>query len=224
MTDVVSPENDRNSMAETTVERSNLYGFLATVFRKEPSLEFLHNIRQVALLEALGDIGVVLRGDFLDREDEDLAEELAIEYTRLFSGPGKHIPPYEAAQREGALWGKVTGDVIAFIGNCGFECAEDYNGLPAHIAVELECMQEIADREADAWRAGEVTEARHLMAIEHDFMKKHLGRWPPEFCDKVADRAELAFYREMANLARSFIENDSEEITKRLRDGHDKIH
>lgn len=29
---------------------------------------------------------------------------------------------------------------------------------------------------------------------------------------------------EMANLARSFIENDSEEITKHLSDGHDKIH
>ena len=65
--------------------------------------EFLHNIRQVALLEALEDVGVDLRGDFLDRDDEDLAEELTIEYTRLFLGPGKHIPPYEAAQREGAL-------------------------------------------------------------------------------------------------------------------------
>jgi len=101
MTDTATPEHDNNGMAGTAVERSNLYGFLATVFRKEPSLEFLHNIRQVALLEALEDVGVDLRGDFLDRDDEDLAEELAIEYTRL--GPGKHIPPYEAAQREGAL-------------------------------------------------------------------------------------------------------------------------
>ncbi len=36
------------------------------------------------------------------------------------------------------------------------------------------------------------------------------------FYDKVVDRAELFFYREMANLARSFIENDSEEITRIL--------
>ncbi len=66
-------------------------------------------------------------------------------------------------------------DVIAFIGNCGFECAEDYNGLPDYIAVELEFMQEITDREAGAWRAGEVAEARRLMTIERDFMKKTPG-------------------------------------------------
>lgn len=36
-------------------------------------------------------------------------------------------------------------------------------------------MQEITDREADAWRAGEVAEARRLMTIEHDFMKKTPG-------------------------------------------------
>ena len=136
-------------------------------------------------------------------------------------GPGKHIPPYEAAQREGALWGKATSEVVAFTAKCGFECVGDYSGLPDHISVELEFMQEITGREADAWKAGDVTEARRFMRIERDFIHDHLSRWAPAFCEKVADGANSTLYREMAGLTGSFIRDEDDSIQKHLGNGHD---
>ena len=54
-------------MAGNAAERSNLYGFLATIFRHEPSLEFLRDIRKGTLFDALFDAGVTLGPDVLER-------------------------------------------------------------------------------------------------------------------------------------------------------------
>ena len=202
------------NLAGKAEERSNLYAFLAAVYRREPSLEFLREIKSRPFLEALAEIGVSLGADVLDSSVDDLAEVLAVEYARLFLGPGKHIPPYEAAQREGALRGKTTAAVVAFIGVCGFTCAEDYTGLPDHISVELEFMQEITRREAVAWRAGDSAEARRCIGIEKDFMRDHLMRWTPSFCEKVVAGASSTFYRELATLTRGFIESEIADFDK----------
>lgn len=207
-----------NGMAGKAIERSNLYGLLATVFRQEPSLEFLRGMKSEALLDALAGVGVTLGADVLDSDADKLVEELAVEYARLFIGPGKHIPPYEAAQREGALWGKATSKVVAFLGDCGFVCAEEYSGIPDHISIELEFMQHMTDREAAAWKSGDSVEAQRCRDIESSFMRDHLGCWTPAFCEKVIDGAESTFYREMAELTRGFIESESVEFDKTSTD------
>lgn len=213
-----------NGMAGKAEKRSSLYGFLAAVFRHEPSPEFLRDICSAPLCDALADGGVTLGADVLDSDAGDLAEELAVEYARLFIGPGRHIPPYEAAQREATLWGKSTGEVVAFIGVNGFTCAEDYSGIPDHISIELEFMREITLREAVAWKAGDSDEARRCIRIEKEFIRDHLMRWIPSFCEKVIAGASSTFYRELATLTRGFIESEIADFDKSATKGTDANH
>ncbi len=212
----------REDLAEKTIERSNVYGFLALVFRQEPTAALLHEIKSAQFSDALASAGVNLGEAFFASPNEELLDDLAVEYTRLFIGPGRHVPPSEGAQREGALWGKATSRVASFVENCGFGYVPQFSDLPDHISVELEFMQEITKREAKAWKQEDRAAARHWLRIERKFIGEHLARWAPLFCEKVAQEAECSFYREMAVLTDSFIQREHKELRKRLENGEDE--
>lgn len=208
-------------MVAKTMERSSLYGFLALVYREEPTAAFLLKMKNAEFLDALSAAGVRFDKAFFASPDEELLDELAIEYTRLFIGPGRHIPASEGAQREGALWGRTTSEVARLVENCGLRYNPEYCDPPDHIGVELEFMQEVTRREAEAWEREDSSEALHCLHIEREFIGKHLSRWVPLFCEKVAQEAECSFYREMAVLTDSFIQCEYKEIRKRLENGKD---
>ena len=205
--------------ARTARERGGLYGFLAEVFRAEPTRALLRKIRERDFLNRLSAAGATLAGDFPTRAEAALLEELAVEYTRLFLGPGKHIPPNEGAQVDGALWGKSTSEVASFIRSCGFDYHSDYRDLPDHISVELQFMQALCRREAAAWGREDYPEAVDCLDMEREFITRHLSRWVPLFSEKVVRDARLPFYREMAALTSNFIQFDSEGIERSANNG-----
>ncbi|MEE8189050.1 MAG: molecular chaperone TorD family protein [Kiloniellales bacterium] len=215
-----TPDTARE-LARNAEERSNLYGFLATIHRAEPTPELLRRIRDENVLASLKDAGVRFEPGYLDRPPEELADDLAVEYTRLFIGPGKHIPPYESVQREGTLCGQAASETVAFVRRCGFAYDPDYHGLPDHISVELELMQELTRREALAWAEGDEAEARRCLQIERDFLHQHLAGWTPAFCERVLAETDSPFYRELAALTRDFIETEHQDVTRRVGNGAD---
>ncbi len=221
MVDAEAAAARREGMAEKTIERSNLYGFLALIFREEPKAALLRQIKSARFSDALATAGVKLDDAFFASPDEELLDDLALDYTRLFIGPGTHVPPSEGAQREGALWGKATSHVASFVENCGFRYRPEFSDLPDHISVELEFMQEVTRREARAWRRKDRSGARHWLEVERKFIGTHLSRWVPQFCEKVAQEADSSFYREMAILTDRFIQGEYKEIRQHLENGHD---
>ncbi len=146
-----SMENDTElkDLAETSQERSNVYGLLAVIYRTELKSDLLKQITEPPVLQALSDLGVQFENDFLQKAGDDLLEDLAVEYARLFIGPGKHISPHESVHHQrddgqsGLLWGMSTVEVKKFIESTGLEYKSDYQGLPYHISVELEFMREL---------------------------------------------------------------------------------
>ncbi|MEE9250669.1 MAG: molecular chaperone TorD family protein [Alphaproteobacteria bacterium] len=222
MTSPHSTAAETGDTAGKAEERSNLYGFLAMIHRQEPSADLLQQFRGEEFLAALSDAGVTLGRAFLDGAADALADDLAVEYTRLFVGPGKHIPPYESVQREGTLWGGTTRDVAAFVERCGFAYDPGYRGLPDHISVELEFMHELTRREAAAWTRGDEAEARRCLRIEREFLHDHLVRWAPEFSDKVVAETRTPFYKELAALTGDFIRRDDEDVARRIGNGVDR--
>jgi len=140
-----------------------------------------------------------------------------VEYARLFLGPGKHISPHESVhhQREGGQWGSLWGadtvEVKKLIESTGLEYQGSFKGMPDHISVEFEFMQQVTRREAEAWEAADSAAADACCRLEKKFIDEHLAQWVPGFCDKVIETAELPFYREMAALTRKFIEFESKE-------------
>jgi TorA maturation chaperone TorD len=166
--------------------------------------------------------GINLEEEFLSQPEEKLLHDLAVEYTRLFLGPGKHISPHESVHHErdggdwGRLWGKSTVEVKKFIETAGLEYKSEYSGLPDHISVELEFMQELTKRETQAWKEKDREGAIYCLKIEKKFIEEHLAKWIPTFCDKIISEAEFSFYREMSMLAKNFIEFESKKINNYL--------
>jgi TorA maturation chaperone TorD len=201
-------------------QRSNVYGLLATVYRQEVTSDLLHRIKDPQFLGVLSDLGIQLGDDFFQKNEEELLEDMAVEYTRLFLGPGKHISPHESVHhqrddtQQGQLWGESTVEVKKFIESSGLDYRSEYRGLPDHISVELEFMQQVTLREEQAWREDDRDGALYCLKIEKEFIEEHLIRWIPIFCEKVIREAELPFYREMAALARDFMESEKGEMNK----------
>ena len=214
----------KTNMTEQASQRSTTYGFLARVFRKELTPELLRQIRDPQFMGVLSGLGVSLGDEFFSGPEEDLLEDLAVEYTYLFLGPGKHISPHESVHHErsdgdwGRHWGKATVDVKAFVETLGLKYKEDDTSIPDHISVEFEMMQKITEKEGKEWAQGSHDEALSLLKIEKMFLEDHLTRWIPYFCNKVIERAEYSFYREMAILTRSFIEFEKENIDSYISD------
>jgi TorA maturation chaperone TorD len=212
------PGAGTSEAARTATERSNLYGFLAAVYRQEPTPPLLRRVRGAPLRKALAAAGAVLGADILDRPERELIENLAVEYTRLFIGPGSHIPPYASVHmkgEEGSLWGPSTAWAKRFIESTGLEYRPDYHDLPDHISVELEFMQQLAKHEARALERRDEDKLGALRQLQKEFLTGHLAAWAPSFCDKVIAQAELSFFREMAKLTKDFIRSESEILGQR---------
>ncbi len=205
----------QKDMAEVAKQRSNVYGLLATIYHKEITKELLKQIKHPKFLEVLSDQGVKLENDILQRPENELIEDLAVEYARLFLGPAKHISPHESIHRDtgdgdwGQFWGKSTVEVKKFIETAGLEYKSEYTGLPDHISVELEFMQKVSRREAQAWEENDNDGALYCLKMERKFIEEHLVKWIPIFCDKVISEAEMSFYREMTKLTKSLVEHFS---------------
>jgi TorA maturation chaperone TorD len=217
-------KTEKHNMQELAGHRSSIYGFLAAVYRQELTSGLLQQMKAPRFQEVLSNLGVKLNNGFFQNSEGEMLENLAIEYTRLFVGPGKHISPHESVHHQkdgvqsGQLWGELTGQVKNIIESAGLEYKSEYTGLPDHISVELEFMQQVIQREAQAWEADDDETARLCLKNEKNFVDQHLSGWIPAFCKKVNAAAEMPFYREMARLTRSFIEFEKQELKKLAQD------
>lgn len=208
----ISPEH----MASTAIQRSQLYSFLAEIFRKEPPAELLRKIRSAEIMAVLAENGVHLDTGFLETPLEQLTEDLAVEYTWLFLGPGGHIAPFESVQLKGGsgiLQGPETEAVRSYIEAAGFDYSGNFHEMPDHVSVELEFLGHLSHLEAEAWQRDNVAEARNCREFQLDFLKQHAGRWIGDFCSRVKSTANSVFYTEMAELTAAFLESEGTEIS-----------
>jgi TorA maturation chaperone TorD len=199
----------RSAMARSAMDRSSVYGLLAAVFRRELTAKLLHELRQPALVEALTAAGFEFDREFLEGPENEILETLAVAYTALFIGPGKHIPPYASVHMPGGtgdLWGETTVWAKQFIEAAGFDYAIEFHDLPDHLAVELELMRNLWAREAEAIENSDNAAAIAARDLRTTFVRNHLVRWLPLFCDKVAAGSQHLFYAEIAKLAKELVQ------------------
>jgi TorA maturation chaperone TorD len=200
-------------------ERGDLYGFLATLFRAPLNAASLRGIRSPSFLDALATAGVDLNHSFTRQAEEPLVATLAIDFTQLFHGPRGHIAPYESVQTGidgGELNGSAAAKVAAFLEGAGLTVDREARQLPDHISIELEVMADLARREAKGWEADDGPAVRTCLHQQRDFLVSHLGRWGPEFCRKVQDKAQTAFYGQIASLLGDLLDSEADELDRRL--------
>ena len=196
-----------NALISKIEERSSIYRFLSQVYSGEPDKDFLENFRNSGLLETLKELGIDLGQDFRNAPLRELADELSVEYTRLFIGPGGHIYPYESAYRkdkESASLDTAT-EVKRFIEFHGLKYKRNFTEQFDHISVELEFMERVLREEQVSLKKKDIKEAAGFSNLGKKFIKEHLVKWLPEFSDKTINAARLSFYREIAKLTKEFI-------------------
>lgn len=221
MTDTGGNNNNGHlaELARTVIEGSNLYGFLATIFREEMSAELLGHLRSPEIRDVLAEAGVEMGENFMEMPEEQLLGELGLEFTALFLGPGGHISPHESVHVEGGggmLWGDETVAVRKYVQAAGFKYDDKFKGMPDHLCVELEFMAEVARQEGEAWKKGDRDKAANCLEFEQEFMTDHLATWVFEFCGKVMKKAQRPFYRDMAKLTSDFLKSEIDDIERRM--------
>jgi len=208
--------------------RSNIYGFLSSMFREEINAERLLQIKGPDIKEVLSEMGIQYE-IFSQKDQDQLLEDLAVEYARLFLGPDKHISPHEAVHHQrddgdwGVHWGGSTVDVKKFIETTGLEYKQEYSGMPDHISVELDFMKEAAGREAQAIEEKDWEGALYCQKMEKKFIYDHLIKWIPAFCDKIISQAEISFYGDLADVTKNFINLEFEAIDESITASKEQV-
>ena len=152
--------------------------------------------------------------DVEDIEDDAFLKQLAIEYSKVYIGPGPHVAPYGSIHhpddpKQGRLWGDSTIWVRRFIKEHGLDLGgKKYDGIPDHIGHELELFSLLVEGEASAREQEDPAGAERVVNSQRLFVEKQLGRWVPEFTRKVAEAANLPFYEQASKLACDLIEEE----------------
>jgi DMSO reductase family type II enzyme chaperone len=204
---------DPGEMKRFTQSRSQIYRLLAHVFAEEPQGSILRQLRSADTRQTLAAVGLEFSPAFLNAPEEKLLEDLAVEFTRLFLGPGRHLVPNESVQRgAGRFWGDHTVRVADFYARFGYQVDEKKNVLPDHLSVEFEFMGHLAAEEARRWDKRDEPGALAMRAAQGDFLREHLLVWAPGFCADVAAAAKESYFARFAEMARSVLESDSAQL------------
>jgi len=149
-----------------------------------------------------------------ERGDQDgFLEELNVEYTRLFEGPGMPVaPPYASYYlNKGRLVGEETMRVRAFY--LQWEVLPDPEVLGGripedHIALEMGFMAYLNQVALKALKEGETLLASTALANQGEFLEKHLLSWVPSFCRQVLQNTREPLFQGLALFTQGYLEKD----------------
>lgn len=215
-------------------DRSRLYMLLSIFYMKRPREEFVKKLKTDEFIQNLKNAlseeenkitdGVKILELFIksirNLPDSEVAEKLAVDFTRLFRGIKKGYgppPPYESTWRgEGKMAGEWTQEVLKKYREAGLGIDIEAE-LPDYIGVELKFMAILAYHEALAWRKNDILTALSFLEMEKKFIDEHLKNWVPEFCRIMAHEALSNFYKAMAIVTKEFLEVESTCLFDTLR-------
>jgi TorA maturation chaperone TorD len=192
---------------EQAATRSGVYSILSASFYR-PDGRALEIWRALVRLLAVSENAAPAF-----REDEyssgsETRQRLEVEYNRLFVGPG-HLPcpPYESVYSKdrpksefGLLAGPSLTDVEKLYSKAGFFVSNSFKDYPDHIAVELEFMGHLCERESES----RDDEAEKWTDEEAGFLNDHIGRWSSSFADAILAATTCPFYTAAAMLLKQF--------------------
>lgn len=224
---------DSAQRASLAVSRSRVYGFLAAVYNRSPDHQFAEGVSSADLGSFLASLaereglpqdvreGVRLIERFSraskGKPVDEVRTELTVERTRLLRGVRPDHgppPPYESLYRgsEGQAETRVSAAVAREYAQAGVALADGMREQPDYVGLELDFMRHLTEKEAEAWAKNEPDEAETYLDLEQAFLREHIVRWIPRFCDVVIEQADLDFYRGMAQVTKGFIEDELQKM------------
>jgi TorA maturation chaperone TorD len=192
--------------------RQGLYRLFNRMLSKEIDQQFLGELREPDLGAAINQLGLYL--DEWPKPDNKILDQLAIEFTRLFLGPGKHISPHESVQiaQDGSLNNGTTASVGQFIEVAGFKFTADSKKYPDHICSEFEFMEALLSKQIEAIENTDMEEAETSKMLQEEFLHRHLIRWIPQFCAQIEQSSTLTFYKALGSTLSKFVQIEYENL------------
>ena len=210
MQSLATNEKELVNKAEEAKKIGAVYKLLSKVFIREVDAQFLRELRTECFYETLKDAGIDFGDEFINQNERELLENLAVEYARLFIVPGCNVYLYESVYTNSAkmLYGESAQQVYDFYQRCGMSVVDE-RLMPDHIGLELELMSYLKQKEAKALENGK-QDASKWLELQNEFMTAHPGRWAVQFFEAVEKEAEHPFYRKMTKLGRQLVKLEGE--------------
>lgn len=181
-----------------TIVRQMLYRFLSSLFLY-PDEEMLINLQTngkemftvIAFWQeyAFGENLQQLISQVVDFDLKD-RKPCVDEYNRLFLVKPQ-VSPYETTYLKlpGQSEGMIAANVSGIYGLSGLAVSPEINELPDHIAIELEFMSFLCEKETTALKEGNQNGMAAAQQEQRNFMENHLVRWFPKFAKKALKEA-----------------------------------
>lgn len=197
-------------------QRTRMYRLLAAVCDRpadEATLDILCRLEASpevfqSHLSALVAGGLKKIRAWRDGSGNSLAEAmlpLAGEFTQLFRGIRRSDscpPAYESVYLDGGvLYGASTEGVLQFYQH--LELASETNEPPDYIALELDFMGHLCEKESAAWE--ENGAAQEWLGMEREFLREHLAKWVPKLTETIRANTTSGFYRGLADLLEGWV-------------------
>ncbi len=222
---------DTQELAEIARARAALFAFLNLHFVNLPDENFINHIRTDNFRLALEDLqsdadesdlktGADLMLNYVRASNEmsvnDLSNALGVDRTRLYRGISPSYgppPPYEA------VWTKRSSSVTAVLQAIAGFYQEDGMAISPNakdrldfVGVEMDCLYQLATREAASWDLGDEAKASQLLDRQNLFLHEHLGDWLPAFVEKALTMAQTNFYRGHLIMLRGLVAEEKERM------------
>lgn len=222
--EVTAPEEV--NLVELMNARARSYGMLARLFREEVDLPTLRELQKMCFPQATGnaavDEGYHQLYAYLKRAWDDSVTELAIDYVSTFIGHG--VNGYSAAYPYESVYTSERRLLMQEAGpRCWPPCARTslcagaWNEAEDHIALELEFMQRMALRAAEALGDAAEDEAIAYLRTSYDFLENHLLNWVPMLVADMRMHARTLFYQGLGQLTFGTLQED-EAVLRELLD------
>lgn len=136
--------------------------------------------------------------------------EVAFTGTFLAGMPEPPCPPYEGLVRERHSRVAILLEVSDFYRHFGLKMdpGEGRNELPDHLCAELEFLQFLCLKEAQAREDGQTDLGRGYALAQRDFLARHLCEWTRTFAKRLGAWAQHPWFPAMAELLADHLDGE----------------
>lgn len=147
--------------------------------------------------------------------DDGFVEELRSDYTRLLRVPGEsYVYPWESPYlgQEAMMFQESTVDVRSYYHDAGLELAAEKHFPDDHIAAMMDYLHHQGLASYEAFADGDDAEAANLLAVQLEFLQRHVLTWVDDFAAKMLTNDARGYYGSLAGAMAAFTRADAEEL------------
>lgn len=173
------------------IQLSSVYALLSKLWQSEIDLPTLQALNEPDMRDAYESMG-----GFVPEANDQVIEELAVDYCQLLIGPQNPISPVQSVWEENKFEGRAAVSMRKYFETIpSFQTDEK---VVDHIGVQLAFMAELFSQ---------ASTADHPETFENvaaHFVADHVA-WSEEFFTRIEERAQTGFYKGLAKLSRDFL-------------------